>query len=102
MYPEEVEEVVKTIKGIHDAVVVGLPDERFGEQIVAVVEPDPAAPGGPPTEEEVIEGVKASLARFKAPRRVRCVTTIGRSPAGKVDYGRHRAEAAQWAGVSLD
>ena len=102
VYPEEVEEVVKTIKGIHDAVVVGLPDERFGEQIVAVVEPDPAAPGGPPTEEEVIEGVKASLARFKAPRRVRFVTTIGRSPAGKVDYGRHRAEAAQWAGVSLD
>ena len=39
VYPEEVEEVVKTVEGVVDAVVVGIPDDRFGEEIVAVVEP---------------------------------------------------------------
>ncbi len=46
--------------------------------------------------------MKSKLAGYKAPRRVRFVATIGRSPAGKVDYARHRAETAEWAGVSLD
>ena len=49
----------------------------------------------------VIEHVKARLAGYKAPRRVRFVTTIGRSPSGKVDYARHRAETAEWAGVTV-
>ncbi len=42
VYPEEVEEAVKTIDGVVDAVVVGIPNERFGEEIVAVVELDRA------------------------------------------------------------
>ncbi len=96
VYPEEVEEVIKTLDGVRDAVVVGVPDERFGEEIVAVVEREPGASDGEPTEEQVIEHVKAKLARFKAPRQVRFVTTIARSPAGKVDYARHKAEAAAW------
>ncbi len=102
VYPEEVEEVIKTIEGVADAVVVGIPDERFGEEIVAVVEPstgtdpDALAPG------VIIEHVKAHLAGYKAPRRIHVVRTIGRSPAGKVDYARHRAESAEWAGVALE
>ncbi len=100
VYPEEVEEVVKTIDAVVDAVVVGIPDERFGEEIVAVVELAPGIPPDQVTESSVIEHVKSKLAGFKAPRRVRFVTTIGRSPSGKVDYARHRAEAAEWAGVT--
>jgi 3-oxocholest-4-en-26-oate---CoA ligase len=100
VYPEEVEEVVKTIDAVVDAVVVGIPDERFGEEIVAVVELAPGTPPDQVTESSVIEHVKSRLAGFKAPRRVRFVTTIGRSPSGKVDYARHRAEAAEWAGVT--
>jgi fatty-acyl-CoA synthase len=101
VYPEEVEEVIKTLDGVADAVVVGIPDERFGEEIVAVVEP--AAGGGADTvtSEAVIGHVKAHLAGYKAPKQVRLVDTIGRSPAGKVDYARHRAESAEWAGVPL-
>jgi acyl-CoA synthetase (AMP-forming)/AMP-acid ligase II len=102
VYPEEVEEVVKTIGGVLDAVVVGLPNERFGEEIVAVVELRPDTAEGTIGAEEVIEHVKARLAGYKAPRRVRFVATIGRSPSGKVDYARHRAEAAAWAGIPLD
>jgi len=99
VYPEEVEEVVKTIDGVLDAVAVGIPNERFGEEIVAVVELKDGLPESSVTETVVIEHVKARLAGYKAPRRVRFVPTIGRSPAGKVDYARHRDEAAAWAGV---
>jgi fatty-acyl-CoA synthase len=99
VYPEEVEEVVKTVDGVTDSVVVGIPNERFGEEIVAIVE---LAQGTPPesvTSELVIDHVRSKLAGFKAPRRVRFVATIGRSPAGKVDYGRHRTETMEWAGL---
>jgi fatty-acyl-CoA synthase len=44
VYPEEVEEVLKQAAGVRDAAVVGVPDERFGERIVALVEPRPARP----------------------------------------------------------
>jgi fatty-acyl-CoA synthase len=99
VYPEEVEEVVKTFAGVRDSVVVGIPNDRFGEEIVAVVELDPGA--GDVEAGAVIAHVKSRLAGYKAPRRVRLVDTIGRSPAGKVDYARHRAETAAWAGVPL-
>ncbi|MHB8330087.1 MAG: AMP-binding enzyme, partial [Acidimicrobiales bacterium] len=49
------------------------------------------------TEAEVIEHVRGRLAAYKAPKRVRFVASIERSPAGKVDYSRHRAEMIQWA-----
>ncbi|MHB1710457.1 MAG: AMP-binding protein [Acidimicrobiales bacterium] len=105
VYPEEVEEVVKTLDGVRDAVAVGIPNERFGEEIVAVVELNPAASDGSPgksvSAESVIEHVKANLAGYKAPRRVRFVPTIGRSPSGKVDYALHRADTAAWVGVEL-
>jgi len=102
VYPEEVEEVIKTLDGVADTVVVGIPDDRFGEEIVAVVEPKRGTEPGSVTAQAVIEHVKGRLAGYKAPRRVHVVATIGRSPAGKVDYTRHRAETAEWAGVALD
>ncbi len=101
VYPEEVEEVVKTAAGVVDAVVVGIPNERFGEEVVAVVE---LAPGTEPADGDdtaIVEHVKARLAGYKAPRRVRFVETIGRAPSGKVDYQRHRRESAEALGVDL-
>jgi fatty-acyl-CoA synthase len=97
VYPEEVEEVVKTMDCAVDAVVVGIPNERFGEEIVAVVELTPSAPSESVTAEMVIDHVKSRLAGYKAPRRIRFVATIGRSPSGKVDYARHRDETVAWA-----
>jgi 3-oxocholest-4-en-26-oate---CoA ligase len=101
VYPEEVEEVLKTIDGVVDSVVVGIPNERFGEEVVAVVELSEGTAPGSVSPEMVIDHVRSTLAGYKAPRRVRFVTSIGRSPSGKVDYGRHRAETATWAGVAL-
>jgi 3-oxocholest-4-en-26-oate---CoA ligase len=97
VFPEEVEEALKTHPGVRDAAVVGVPDVRFGEMVVAVVEP---AGEAVPTEEELIEHVKSRLAGFKAPRRVRVVASVGRSPSGKLDYRRHSEEAARWLSTS--
>ena len=77
--------------------VVGVPHPTYGEQIVAVVEPADGAGGA--GEAELIDHVKGRLAHYKAPRRVRCVDTIGRAPNGKVDYRRHRAESIDEMGA---
>ncbi|MGP0032767.1 MAG: AMP-binding protein [Acidimicrobiales bacterium] len=95
IFPEEVEEALKTHDGVRDAVVVGIPHPTYGEQVVAVVEPEGDAPG----ETELIEHVKGRLAHYKAPRRVRVVDSIGRSPNGKVDYARHRQETGDELGA---
>jgi fatty-acyl-CoA synthase len=83
VFPEEVEEALKTHAEVRDAVVVGLPDPRFGERICAVVEAEGAAE---PTLAELSEHVRATLAGYKAPRDLVLVDTIGRAPNGKVDY----------------
>jgi fatty-acyl-CoA synthase len=91
VFPEEVEEALKTHPAVSDAVAVGVPDERWGEAVTAVVE---AVPGAVVDEADVIAHVRTRLAAFKAPKRVVVVDTIGRAPNGKVDYKRLRAEAA--------
>ncbi len=98
IFPEEVEEALKTHEAVRDAVVVGIPHPTYGEQIVAVVELVDGVPE--PAEAELIEHVKGRLASYKAPRRVRIVSTIGRAPNGKVDYKRHRAESMDELGVA--
>jgi acyl-CoA synthetase (AMP-forming)/AMP-acid ligase II len=98
VFPEEVEEVLKTHPAVTDAVAVAIPDERFGQVVAAAVE---LRPGTSATEAELIEHVRAHLAAFKAPKRVHFVETIGRSPAGKVDYARHRAETTEWASTAV-
>ena len=92
VFPEEVEEVLKLHPDVRDAVCVGLPDERFGEVICAVVEPPET--GQSIEDASVISFVKEHLAAYKAPRLVVAVDSIGRSPAGKVDYKGLKALAA--------
>jgi acyl-CoA synthetase (AMP-forming)/AMP-acid ligase II len=87
VFPEEVEEALKLHPTVKDAVVVGVPDERFGESVTAVVElrerqySDEAA---------LIGHVKERLAGYKAPKHVLVIDTIGRAANGKVDYKRLR------------
>jgi 3-oxocholest-4-en-26-oate---CoA ligase len=94
VFPEEVEEALKTHPAVRDAVAVGIPDKRFGEVVAAVVELRPEATATP---QELIDHVKGRLASFKAPKKIRFVTSVERSPAGKIDYARHRSETTAWA-----
>jgi fatty-acyl-CoA synthase len=98
VFPEEVEEALKLHHAVHDAVAVGLPDEKFGEAVTAVVE---AMPDEALDEAELIAHVKGRLASYKAPKRVVAIDTIGRAPNGKVDYKRLKAYAADHLGVAL-
>lgn len=98
VFPEEVEEALKRHAAVRDAVAVGLPDQRFGETICAVVEP---AAGTSPSLAELADFVKSHLAAYKAPRQLVLVDTIGRAPNGKVDYKRLRGVAADHLGITL-
>ena len=97
VFPEEVEEALKTHPVVRDAVVVGLPDARFGERICAVVEIDGASQ---PTLAELSDHVRLSLAGYKAPRDLVVVNSIGRAPNGKVDYKAIKDRAAAALGVT--
>jgi fatty-acyl-CoA synthase len=78
-------------------VAVGVPDDKFGEAITAVVEP---VPGTTIDEGDVITHVKSKLAAYKAPKRVVVVESIERAPNGKVDYKGVRARALEALGLS--
>lgn len=95
VFPEEVEEALKTHPEVLDAVVVGVPDGKFGEAITAVVELDGDGPG----ESALVDHVKGHLAHYKAPRRVVAIDSIGRAPNGKVDYKRMKAYALEQLGI---
>jgi acyl-CoA synthetase (AMP-forming)/AMP-acid ligase II len=86
VYPEEVEAVLKSYDRIVDAVIVGVPDPRFGERVAAVVEPVVGGDGPPLTLEEVQDFSRAHLAGHKVPRQLSVVGKVPRSPSGKADY----------------
>ncbi|MBG7606067.1 MAG: AMP-binding protein, partial [Actinobacteria bacterium] len=90
IFPEEVEEALKTYESVADAVVVGVPHERFGEMVVGVVQTEA---GTTLSEQDLIEHVQGRLAHYKAPRRIVQVDTIGRAANGKVDYKGLREHA---------
>lgn len=83
VYPEEVEEPIKAHPAVEDALVVGVPDERWGERVVAVVQP---APGATLDLSALQEHTRGSVAGYKVPRDLVLVDKIVRSPAGKADY----------------
>jgi 3-oxocholest-4-en-26-oate---CoA ligase len=92
VFTEEVEAVVKSHPAIYDAVVVGVPHERWGQQVAAVV-----APAGPEPIDfaDLARHVRAHLAGYKLPRRIWVVGEVGRTPSGKPDYRWAKEYAAQ-------
>lgn len=83
IYPEEVEQVVKGHPAVYDAVVVGIPSTRWGEQVAAVVQ---LRDKQTLDLEALQEHCRAHLARFKVPRSMTEVDQVLRSPSGKPDY----------------
>ncbi|WP_339348469.1 AMP-binding protein [uncultured Sphingomonas sp.] len=92
VFAEEVEEVLKRHAGVADALVVGVPDERWGNAIVAVVTPQADVP----LDEERLRGhVRAHLAGYKVPKAIVAATTPLRAANGKADYAAARTLATQ-------
>lgn len=83
IFPEEVESAVRSHPDVMDAIVVGAPDERWGQTVAAIVQP---RPGRSPGLEDIQVHCRASIAGYKLPRRLHTVDEIVRSPSGKPDY----------------
>ncbi|MBO2448302.1 acyl-CoA synthetase [Actinomadura barringtoniae] len=92
VFPEEVEAVLKGHPGVYDAVVTGIPDERWGSRVAAVVQPN----GEAPAVEDLDAHCRKELSGYKVPRTYAFVPEMKRSPAGKADY-RWAKEIAEQA-----
>ncbi len=94
IFPEEVEAALKAHPAIFDAVVVGVPDERWGERVAAVVQ---VREGHALTLEELSAHARTKVSAYKAPRQLTLVDEIQRSPSGKADYRWAKARATEAA-----
>ncbi|OBJ91656.1 acyl-CoA synthetase [Mycobacterium gordonae] len=83
IYPEEVEAALKGHPDVFDALVVGVPDPRYGQHVAAVVQ---AREGARPSLSELDSFVRSEIAGYKVPRSLWFVDEVKRSPAGKPDY----------------
>jgi 3-oxocholest-4-en-26-oate---CoA ligase len=89
VFPEEVEEAIKTCPGVHDAVVVGVPEPRLGQVVAALV-------AGNAEPDAVKAHVRERLAGYKVPRHVMVAESVERAPTGKADYNAVRARVLAW------
>ena len=89
IYPAEIEQALAEHPDVVDSAVFGLPDERMGQLVFALVE---ARPSAALTEEALLEFLADRLARYKLPRRVEFVDELPREPSGKVLKRRLRDE----------
>jgi acyl-CoA synthetase (AMP-forming)/AMP-acid ligase II len=83
IFPEEVEGALKSHPDVFDAIVVGLPDERWGQRVTAVVQP---RAGKQPSLEQLDTHCRTRLAGYKVPRELHLIDEITRQPSGKPNY----------------
>src|SRR3954447_16911598 len=83
VFPEEVEAVLKSHAGVFDAVVVGVPDARFGEHVAALIV---WREGSEPDLDGLRAHVRTLLAGYKVPKEIHVLEALQRTPAGKPDY----------------
>jgi fatty-acyl-CoA synthase len=91
IFAEEVEQAIAHHPGVYDVVVVGRPSERWGNEVVALVQ---LAEGVTVTDDELLEECAKHLARYKFPKAFVYLPRLVRSPAGKADYRWAKATAA--------
>ena len=84
VYSPEIERVLAEHPSVMEVAVIGVPDDRWGESVKAVVSLHPGPGSAAVSEEELIEFARASLARFKCPRSVDIVEALPRNPTGKI------------------
>jgi len=89
VFPEEVEETLKSHAAVEDALVFGVADEKWGQAVTAVVEL-----GAPAHVADIIAHVRKSLAAYKTPKHLHIVSKVPRAPNGKADYAAAKAIAS--------
>ncbi|MBV9996475.1 MAG: AMP-binding protein [Caulobacteraceae bacterium] len=94
VHPEEVEDVIRAHADVDDCLVLGMPDERFGQRVTALVQP---REGRAVEGADIVRHTHARLAGYKAPKQVLVVARIPRGPNGKADYEQAKAVAAAMA-----
>ncbi|MCB9683220.1 MAG: acyl-CoA synthetase [Alphaproteobacteria bacterium] len=97
VFAEEVEEALKHHPDVFDAVVVGVPDPRWGARVEALVM---ARQGHAPDTDDVVAFVRTRIAGYKVPRRVWWVDDLNRQPSGKPDYRWAKAHALSLGGAA--
>jgi 3-oxocholest-4-en-26-oate---CoA ligase len=95
VYPEEVEQALKSHPDVYDALVAGVPDEKWGNHVAAVVQLRTGA--GQPSLDDIQIHCRTHLAGYKIPRQLVITDSIQRSPSGKADYRWARSVAAEAA-----
>jgi acyl-CoA synthetase (AMP-forming)/AMP-acid ligase II len=99
IFAEEVERALKHHPAVYDVVVAGAPNERWGEQVTAIVQ---FQPGQRADEAELLATAAEHLARYKLPKAIIAVEQIVRSASGKPDYRWAKAVAASGADANAD
>jgi fatty-acyl-CoA synthase len=99
IYPKEIEEFIYTHPGVRDVQVIGVPDKRYGEEIMACIVLKEA---GSMTEAEMTDYIKASMARHKVPRYISFVDSFPMNAAGKILKYKMRQDAARELGLVGD
>jgi long-chain acyl-CoA synthetase len=96
VYPAEVDAVLLEHPAVGDVATIGVPDEEWGERVLAVVEPRAGVATSPELADELVAFCRERLAHYKCPRGVDFVDRLPRSDAGKIV--RRRVREPYWAG----
>jgi fatty-acyl-CoA synthase len=88
VFPEEVEEALKLHTAVEDALVLGIPDERYGNRVVAVASLTPGAAASP---DDILRDAHTRLASYKLPKEILIIEQVPRAPNGKANYPAARA-----------
>ena len=84
IYPQEIEDLLLTHPKVYDAAVIGVPNEDFGEEVKAVIQPIDMALAGKDLEAELIDFCRANISHIKCPRSVDFDPELPRHPTGKL------------------
>jgi acyl-CoA synthetase (AMP-forming)/AMP-acid ligase II len=93
VYPAEVESAIMGCPGVADVAVIGVPDDKWGEAVMALIV---ASADGAPDPADVIAWARSRIAVFKAPKRIAFIDALPRNPSGKVL--RRELRAPYWEG----
>jgi acyl-CoA synthetase (AMP-forming)/AMP-acid ligase II len=97
IYPEEVEGALKSHADVYDVLVVGVPDDRWGERVCALLQP---RVGRAPTLDALREHCRSQIAGYKIPRQLLLVDEVPRLPNGKPDYRSAKEQAKERAALA--